>query len=204
MQFEDKGKDIKNDRQPSHPVDALFTNRWSPRAFDPRPISEEALKSIFEAARWSMSCFNEQPWLIIYATDGNDLDTYLGALAEGNRKWARNAPVLGFIFARRRFTRNDKPNRWAEFDTGAAWMAFTLQARMLGLYTHGMGGFDRDKAYEITAVPRDVYTVIAAFALGRYGDRDSLNEDKKKNEQPNNRKPLSTMIARGKFKGNSD
>lgn len=197
--FEDKGLLIENNRIPEYPIDPLFIRRWSPRAFDQSPIDDDILKSLFEAARWSMSCFNEQPWLFAYASQKKDLELYLSLLTEGNQKWAVRAPVLGFIFARRRFTHNDKPNVWAAFDSGAAWMAMTLRARMLGLYTHGMGGFHREKVYAALGVPEMDYEVMCAFALGRYGDRDNLPEDIKMKELPSNRRPLKNMIFEGRM-----
>ena len=196
---DDKGLLIENKRQPEYPIDKLFINRWSPRAFDPAPIPEDIILSLFEAARWSMSCYNDQPWLFMYASSQEDLKIYRGLLAGNNQLWAASAPVLGFILARRRFSHNDKPNDWAAFDCGAAWMAMTMQARMLGLYTHGMGGFHKDKVYAILGVPKSEYEALCAFALGSYGDRDSLTGDMEKNERPNDRKPLSGMVMQGKF-----
>jgi nitroreductase len=197
--FEDKGRAIPNHRRADYNIDPIFINRWSPRAFDPTPIGEDILMSIFEAARWSMSCFNEQPWLFLYATERDDRELYRSILSESNKRWTGNAPVIGFIFAKRRFDINNKENHWAEFDCGAAWMALTLQARMMGLYTHGMAGFDREKVYEITGVPGDDYQVIAAFVLGAYGDKQSLPDDKKKTERPNDRKPVNEMIRKGNY-----
>ncbi|PKK82381.1 MAG: nitroreductase [candidate division Zixibacteria bacterium HGW-Zixibacteria-1] len=196
--YDDKGKHVENNRNPEYVIDQLFINRWSPRAYDPTPVDDRVLMSLFEAARWSMSCFNEQPWLFMYATDKNDLELYLSLLTEGNQKWAVKAPVLGFIFARRRFSHNDKPNAWAAFDSGAAWMAMTMQARMLGLYTHGMGGFHRDKVYDALGVSESDYEVMCAFAAGRYGDREALPEDIKAREKISDRKPLKDMVIKGK------
>ncbi len=198
--FEDKGKLIKNSRQPEHTIDPLFINRWSPRAFDPSPIPENTVKSVFEAARWSMSCFNEQPWLFAYAYERHDLELYLGILNEWNQRWAKSAPALGFILAKNNFDKNGKLNHWAQFDTGAAWMAMTLQARMLGLYTHGIAGFDREGIYDKLGIPKDKYTAIAAFAIGKYGDKDKLEDDFRSIESPNDRKPLDEVIVKGKMK----
>lgn len=198
--FEDKGLLIPNNRQPEYNTDPIFIHRWSPRAFDPTPIPKDVLMSIFEAARWSMSCYNDQPWLFMVAVEEEDLKLYRSLLVEWNQKWARKAPVLGFIFAKKRFDRNDKPNDWAQFDTGAAWMAMSLQARILGLYTHGMAGFDREGIYDALGVSKDDYTALAAFTIGRYGDPEKLPEDMKKTESPNARKPLSEILVFGKKK----
>ena len=198
--FSDGGAFVENKRQPEYNIDPIFINRWSPRAIDPSPIDGNVIMSIFEAARWTMSCYNDQPWLFLYATEEAELKLFRSVLVEFNQKWAANAPVLGFIFARRRFTHNDKPNDWASFDCGAAWMALTMQARMLGLYTHGMAGFDREKVYEVLNVPESEHEALCAFTIGRYGDRDKLPDDMKKTEQPNDRRPLKEMLIRGKFK----
>jgi len=198
--FEDSGMNIPNDRKPDYNIESIFVNRWSPRAFDPEPIPENALMSIFEAARWSMSCFNEQPWRFFIATDPEDLKLYRSIMSEKNRIWTANAPLIGYIVAANRFTHNDKTNHWAQFDCGAAWMALTMQARMMGLYTHGMAGFDREKAYEVLNIPKNDFTVIAAFAVGKYGDPEGLPEELKKAEFPNQRRPLDQSIIRGKMK----
>ena len=198
--FDDKGELIQNNRIAGYPINPIFKNRWSPRAFDPSPLPEHILMTLFEAARWSMSCFNEQPWLIMYATDKQELELYRSIMSEANKSWTINAPVLGYFFAKKRFALNDKPNLWAKYDCGAAWMAMTLQARMLGLYTHGMAGFDREKIYDLLSVPEADYEVVAAFALGPYGDINKLPEDKRKTERPNDRKPLEDIICKGKYR----
>jgi nitroreductase len=195
--FEDRGESLQNKRAAEFAIDPLFINRWSPRAFDPTPIPEDIIKTVFEAARWSPSCYNDQPWLFLYATTEDELKIFRGLLAEFNQQWTKNAPVVGFLFARRRFAHDDKPNDWAVFDCGAAWMGMALQARMLGLYTHAMAGFDIEKTYETLGVSKDDYQVVCAFTIGMYGDRDKLPEDMKERETPNDRNPLSKMIIKG-------
>ncbi len=192
--------EVKNARAAEAPVDPLFIERWSPRAFSSEPIPEETLRPLFEAARWAPSCFGEQPWLFLYASTAADLDLFRTLLVDGNRVWADRAPVLAFAFARLRFARNDKANRWAQFDTGAAWMSLALQARKLGLYTHGMGGIHADKVYDALEVPRQDYEVMCGIAIGRIGDPSALPEDLKAIEKPNARKPLAQVAMRGKFR----
>jgi nitroreductase len=188
------------DREAQAGVDRLFIERWSPRAFDPAPLPKESIAQLFEAARWSMSCFNEQPWLFAYATTPEHRALYGSALETSNLGWASKAPLLGFIFAKRRFKKTGQENAWASFDTGAAWMAMTLQARLLGLYTHGMGGFDRAKAHEVTGVPDDAWAVQAAFVVGKPGAREGLPEADLKAQQPNpRRKPLDFVAIEGRY-----
>lgn len=199
MKYEDKGKSVENNRKSDFEIDPLFLNRWSPRVIDPEPIREEDLKAIFEAARWSMSCFNDQPWMIGYAVSESDREKFLSFLAEGNQVWAKSAPVIGVIFARKNFKHNNKPNRWAEFDCGAAWMALTMQARMFGLYTHGMGGFNAETAHEVLKVPDDKYKALCVFTLGRYGDPRTVPEDIRKREKPNDRVSQSEFVFEGQY-----
>ena len=114
--------EIVNNRKTEVPIDPQFIDRWSPRAFSSKPVEKEKLLSIFEAARWSPSCFNEQPWLFLYATNEEDLKLFRSILVEKNQLWANKAPVLVYVFAKKFFAYNGKPNRWAEFDCGSAWM----------------------------------------------------------------------------------
>jgi nitroreductase len=193
--------EIKSPRVPEAAVDPLFLNRWSPRAFSPEPIPRETLASLFEAARWAPSCFGEQPWLFLYATKKEDLELFRSLLVDGNRVWADRAPVLAFVFARLHFARNNKPNRWAQFDSGAAWMSLALQALKLGLYTHGMGGIHVDRIYDTLHVPRDKYEAIAGIAVGRMGDPSLLPAEVRERESPNGRKPLAEVAIEGRFPG---
>ena len=107
--------------------------------------------------------------------------------------WANNAPLLIFVFGKKHFTTNDKPNQWSSFDTGAAWMALALQAHQLGLYTHAMGGFDANKAYEVTGMNASEYDVICAVAIGKLGEIEALPEGLRERETKSERKPINEI-----------
>ena len=190
--------EIKNERQPEASVDPMFPDRWSPRAFSDKPVSEDDLKSILEAARWSPSCYGEQPWRFIYATTEEDRERFVDTLVEANKEWAADAPVLMFIAAKTSFTFNSRENWWARFDCGAAWMAMALQARKLGLYTHAMAGFDKDKAAELINLPKG-YDMCTVVAIGYMGDPDDLPDHYKLMEQPNQRRHLNEISCEGTF-----
>src|SRR5690606_34912578 len=91
-----------------------FIERWSPRAFSPEPIDHDTLMTLFEAARWSPSCFNAQPWHFAYADNEQALTRFQGVLNDGNRVWASKAPVLVLVFSEKHFSHNGKANRWAD------------------------------------------------------------------------------------------
>ena len=190
-----------NPRRAEAEVDPQFLDRWSPRSFRPDPIPEERIRSLFEAARWAPSSMNEQPWLFLYAVSEEERSRFLEPLVEGNRVWAKRAPLLVYVLARRAFEKNNKPNRTALFDAGAAWMSLALQARKLGFYAHGMSGFDQGKAREILGAPEEEYEVIAAVAIGRKGEPGDLPENLAAREAPNDRKPPARVARRGGFDG---
>ena len=191
--------DLSNPRRPSVEIDSMFIDRWSPRAFDPTPLTQEQIDSLFEAARWSPSCYNEQPWLFVYAVNAEDRERFLSALLEGNQAWCRRVPLLMFLLCRRNFTHNGKENRHASFDAGAAWMSLALQARKLGLYAHAMAGFNRETAYAILDAPADQFDIMAAIAVGRRAEPGVLPEAVAAKEQPNDRKPRQEILKEGRF-----
>jgi len=185
-------------RTPQAQVDALFVERWSPRAFSSEPLGAATIASLFEAARWAPSAMNEQPWLFLYAATEEDLRRYRPLLVEQNRVWADRAPLLAFLFARRRFANGAQgPNPWAAFDAGSAWMSLALQAHRLGLHAHAMGGFIEEKVYETLGVPAEDYQAMVAIAVGRAGSPSSLPDFLRERERPNVRKPLLEVARSG-------
>lgn len=188
-----------NKRTPENNVDNIFLERWSPRAFSSKPVEKEKLMTLFEAARWAPSCYNEQPWLFLYAAKEEDLKIFRNILVEQNQVWANKAPVLAVVFARKHFTFNGKPNRWAEFDSGSAWMSLAIQANKLGLYTHGMAGFNENLAYELLNVSPDEYKAVAALAIGYMGNKSELPKELQEREEPSPRKTITEITHEGKF-----
>ena len=186
-------------QKPGPTADPLFTTRWSPRAFLPDPIRREDLLKLFDAARHAPSSFNEQPWLFLYATTPEDRDRFLSILLEGNRTWTRQVPVLAFLLARKRSSRTGEINPMSHFDAGSAWMSLALQARMLGLDTHAMGGIDRERAYEVLGVPRDEFDVLVGIAIGKRADARGLPAALAQREGPSPRKPIGDVAREGRL-----
>lgn len=185
---------------PDHPILDLLTQRWSPRAFSDRAVAPEVLRSLFEAARWTQSSINEQPWhfLVARKSDADLHEKLASALMTGNA-WAKHAPVLGLAVAKQSFTASGRPNRVANYDVGASMMAFTLQATALGLSVHQMGGFDQEIARQAAEIPTE-YEPVAMFALGYVGHPDSLAEDHKARElAPRTRKKIEEFVFHGKW-----
>jgi nitroreductase len=182
-----------------HPVHDFIINRWSPRAFSDKPVLPDVLRSLFEAARWAASSYNDQPWSYIVATkdDKENFSKMLGVLMDMNAAWARQAPVLAISVARRTFHHNGAPNRVAVHDLGAANAQLTMEATSRGLVVHQMGGFHLDKAREAFGIPEG-WDPVSAMAIGYAGDPETLPEQLRKPElAERTRKPLSEFVMSG-------
>jgi nitroreductase len=177
-------------------INELIAKRWSPRAYTDKLISSEDLTKIFTAASWAASSSNEQPWRFLVGHKGSEThDKILDCLVEFNQLWAKSAPVLVLTIAKTTFTKDGSPNNaWALHDVGAASANMCLQAIDLGIHTHGMAGYDKDKVRTHFNLPAD-YTEGAVWAMGYLGDPDTLPEKIKAMELvPRTRKPLSELV----------
>ncbi len=171
-------------------------HRWSPRSFSDRPVSPADLKTIFEAARWAASSFNEQPWRFLLGTRGSETyNKIFGSLGEFNQMWAKTAPILILGAARTRFSHNESDNAVAFYDLGAAAATLCYQATALGLHTHQMAGFDRNIARNSFAIPDD-FILGAVIALGYQGEPSALTIPQMLQQEvgPRQRKPLSEIV----------
>lgn len=191
--------DPLNHRKADHPIELLFLRRWSPRAMTGEPITDSELRTLFEAARWAPSTYNEQEWRFLYARrDSAHWTDFFTLLVEGNQAWCQNAAVLVVVLSHKVFTKNGKPNPVHTFDAGASFENLALQGTAMGLVVHGMMGFDFEKARNVLKVPDD-YSVDAMFAIGRPGDPDQLPENLREREVPSDRKPVAEIICEGPF-----
>jgi nitroreductase len=183
----------------TYPIEPLLRQRWSPRAFADRPVEPEKLLRLWEAARWSASCANQQPWYFLVATkeDAIEYARLLSCLRETNQQWAAHAPVLMVSVTKLSFDMNGQPNRYAFHDVGLAVANLIVQATALGLYVHQMAGFYPEKVRELYGVPDD-FEPVAGIVLGYPGDPAVLSEELRQREvAPRVRKPLEAFIFQG-------
>ena len=182
-----------------HPIHDLLATRWSPYAFDDRLVSDVDLRSLFEAARWAPSSFNEQPWHYIVATkaDPEQYQRLLSCLLDVNQAWAQAAPVLALCIVNKRFARNNKENRAAVHDLGLAAANLVVEATARGLVVHQMIGILPDKARDIYGIP-DGAEAWTGMAIGYAGDPARLPESLRPRElAPRRRKPLNEFVFGG-------
>ena len=189
-------------RNPEHSIEPLFTERWSPRAFDGSAVPEADLLTMLEAARWAPSSYNVQPWRLLYAIRGGaDWDRFQGLLVPFNQSWAKDAGALVFFVSDSLMEMggNIQESHTHSFDTGSAWMQLALQATRMGYHTHGMSGVDFARATAELGVP-ERFRVEAAAVIGRIGDPATLPDQLREREAPSDRKPLAEIAYPGNFR----
>lgn len=184
-------------------VHDLIARRWSCRAFyASKPVSREQIVAMLEAARWAPSCFGDEPWRFIVWDKNTDAAAWQKAfdcLVEWNQNWVKNAPVLVLVTANSLFRKNGKPNRWGQYDTGAAAENLCLQAVAAGLMAHQMGGFDEEKTRRTFNIPKE-FALMSMIAIGYQGEPEVLddNDELKQLELAERaRTPLGTHFFEG-------
>ncbi|NOZ46686.1 MAG: nitroreductase [Chlorobi bacterium] len=185
-------------------INELIDKRYSPRAFSNKMVSKEQLSELFTAASYAASAFNEQPWRFIYATQEQPekYNQLLNCLNDGNKIWAKKAPVLIVTIAKMRFSKNNKPNNYAIYDLGQAVATMAVQATQLGLYMHQMAGFSVEKAKNNLDIPGG-YSVITMIALGNLGEKKDLPDNFQQSEnQPRMRNAINEFVKNGTWEQN--
>jgi nitroreductase len=184
------------------PLNWLLRRRWSPTVFQDRAIEPGHLAQIFEAARWSASCFNEQPWNFVTASRHAtplDFQNLLGCLSPANWAWAKDAPFLMFSVAKRDFSVTGKANRWSWYDSGQALAHLSIEAMDLGIFVHPMAGFAEIKSKECMQVP-DTHEVVCAIAMGYGVESPNIPaESRAREDKPRTRNDAASFLHQGRF-----
>lgn len=186
-------------KKPAHtdyPIMPELVERWSPRAYDPNhDMSTEQLGSLFEAARWSPSSSNTQPWSFVVGRRGDEtFEMILGLLAPGNAVWANRASAL-VVNIVEEVSEAGKPQSASHYDVGQAAAHLSVQATHMGLIVHQMGGFDKDGMHQALGLD-DRHRPIVVMAIGVVGDMSDLSEDIQAREvAPRQRKPLGDVVT---------
>jgi nitroreductase len=195
-------------RQATHPIEPIFLQRWSPRAFDASAMPQADLMRMLEAARWAPSAYNIQPWRFVFALrEHAHWAPWVALLDPFNAAWARHASALVFLVSDRLMPRRDDAPRQSSpthrFDAGAAWAQLSLQATALGYQAHAMAGIDADAVREVLAVQSN-YQIEIGIAIGRAASPEILPAELRARELPSDRLPLSSIAFAGRFPGAAD
>lgn len=158
------------------PILPLIIKRWSSRSFDEtKIISQEEMNSLLEAARWSPSAYNDQPWRFLIANRGDSkFNIITETLVEFNQLWASKASA--FMVVAGNTKRDDgSPNYSYAFDCGQAVAFLSLEATNRDIILHQMGGFDKIMLKQNLEIHEDL-DVLVVIALGYYQNDDHLVE----------------------------
>jgi nitroreductase len=191
---------MKKNAETSYEIHELLKSRWSPRAFSNRTVEPGKLLSLFEAARWSPSGGNKQPWafVVVMQDDEEGHRRFVDVLSGRNQLWAKNAPVLILAIAKPD-PQSGALGKYAYYDVGQAVAHLSVQAAALDLYTHQMAGFDGQRAKELFGLPEgcEPMTVIA---LGYYGNADELPAELRERElAARTRIPIPDFVHAGRW-----
>ena len=183
-------------------INELIAKRYSSVSFSSEEIAPEIIHQLIEAASWSASARNEQPWRFIIGMKGKDrfYQRIYESLAETNQLWAVHAPVLIVTLARMAYEYQGRPNHYAWHDVGLATSNLLLQATDFGLRTHPMGGFDKNYITEQFDLP-EIYEPVTVIALGRAGKTENLPEELQNREKKERRRREFNELV---YSGSSD
>lgn len=180
-------------------LNKAIKDRWSPRAFSEKPVTDEMIHLLFEAARWAPSARNEQPWQYFYAHQDQEkrFNELVGLLTGNNPEWAKNAQVLIISVVKKQYDYKNRVNRSALHDLGAANVSLAIQAAEMGLQVHQMAGFDKEKTVDYLSLNSEKFEPVTLIAVGFPGDPEQLSEDLKKRElEPRKRKEIDVFVKR--------
>lgn len=184
-------------------IETLLTQRRSPYKFDPdRDVEEQDLRALFEAARWTMSSYNAQPWRYIVGVKSRSPSVWqqiYEVLVEGNQGWAEHAPVLALGLTKSIFEHNGKENKAAMHDLGAASANLTFEATARGISVHQMIGIEPDKAVQTFSLPQEIIP-LTALAIGYEGENPKLaTELAERDNRPRERIEVADFLISGNF-----
>ena len=152
-------------------------HRHSPLLFKKKSVSKKILEECVEAARWTPSCYNNQPWKFVLITGKKEISALEKVFSVGNH-WALKAPVVGFLVSREEDDCIVESNglSYFQYDCGMAMMAFVIQAEKEGLKSHQMAGYDEEKVKKQLKIPKG-YRVLSAFAMGYEEELKNYKEE---------------------------
>lgn len=154
------------------------------------PVERAVAMQLLEAARWSPSGGNKQPWRVVYALGKTPaFDALFDCLEPGNQEWCRRAGAL-IVLSAQVIRPDGRASPSATFECGLACMALLLEATILGLVAHPMGGWDRDRLRLAAGLAPGMEPQVVV-AVGRPGSAEDLSERNRAREHPSDRDPVA-------------
>jgi nitroreductase len=149
-------------------VKEAIQTRRAYRSLESVEITEELVKDLAESAQLTCSCFNNQPWRLVFAYEADVLEKLYGAMSKGNR-WVQAASMIMAVFSQRELDCLIKGREYYLFDTGMATAFMILRATELGLVAHPIAGFKEDAVKEILGIPGEM-RLITLLVVGKHSE----------------------------------
>jgi nitroreductase len=169
---------------PNKPADTsahladVIKNRWSPRIFDSsHALTQDQIKSLGEAVRWAPSSSNQQPWHVVFLTQGSELFREISdkGLTGFNQAWAPSCSIYAVMLARQTEKGKSRDQAGTYFDVGLASMQLVIQAETMGLKSHFMGGIVQEEIQKTLKVQD--HWVVCVIAIGKQASIATASED---------------------------
>ncbi len=178
--------------------DRLIGARRSLRAYSDRPVEPEKIERMLDAARWSPSCANRQPWRFVVVGKEAAARPALEAALDAGNAWARRAPVLIAGGARKADGATVESRDYHLFDAGLATMSLLYRGADQGLLVHPMAGWKEEAVRTALSLPAD-FVPIVVVAAGYPGSPEQLDEEARaKDRRPRQRRELGEIAFEGR------
>lgn len=173
--------------------------RRARRALSYRPVSDEVVARMLEAATLAPSCFNNQPWRLVAVREPETLEPLRAALSSGNA-WARRSPcIVAAVTNPELDCRSSDRRDYALFDLGLAVSNLLAQGTREGLVAHPIAGYDPEAVKRALGIP-DGDIAVTLVILGYPGDEAALTEKQRASERSERvRKPLGEVAMRDRW-----
>jgi len=159
--------------------DKLIRERYSVRAYLPKPVEEEKLRRVLEAAVLAPTAANRQAFRLIVVSTSGRQDELKKVYA---KEWFTQAPyvICACSMPSEAWTRKDGKN-YGDVDVAIVMDHLILAAANEGLGTCWVGAFDPQAAREVLNLPREAEPV-AFTPLGYRADRPGSKKRKSLND----------------------
>ncbi|MCK5832408.1 nitroreductase family protein [bacterium] len=171
----------------SNPFISICRKRRSVRKFSDRPVTDEELSEVLDAARLSPSSNNTQPWRFIIIREPKRIKAISGAapaLVAFNKPWMSKAPCLLVCCAEPGQVYHKTVGKLLTVDLATIDIAIAIEHVVLasaemGLGTCWVGWFSEKKLRGIIDLP-DNWKVISILAVGWPKEELTEHEPKRK------------------------
>ena len=161
----------------------IARTRQSCRSYDEtRPVEQEKLEAILEAARLAPSACNGQPYHFTVCRGEAAKDAAAAVTGMGMNKFASQAPVL-IVVSEEPYVKSAamgarlKKNDYRSMDIGIAVAYLTAEAAAQGLSTCILGWLDDEKLRQVCGLSQPVRLVVT---VGYAREGDPLREKKRR------------------------